>query len=381
MAASTPRSHRTAGAVKQGYTGFQDGDVVIAKITPCFENGKGAVAAGLLNGVGYGTTELHVLRSLGADTRWLFYVTQSNEFKGHGEGSMYGAGGQKRVPAEFVRDFSPLVPAHSIQKAIADFLDRKTAAIDGLIEKKQQLLALLAEKRAALINQAVTKGLDPTVPMKDSGIPWIGEIPSQWQAAPLYARYRVQLGKMLDSKRISGEHLAPYLRNVDVQWDKVNLDDLPTMDFEPADREKFALKPHDLLVCEGGEIGRTAIWDGALDECYYQKAVHRVRRAREEEYPRFMYYVLRAAAEKGVFVAGGNPNTFDHLTADKLRSHRFPFPNAPTQRVIADFLDRRTAASDALVEKEQVLLMRLTEYRQALITAAVSGQLDIGEAA
>ena len=176
---------RLAGSVRQGYTGFIDGDIVVAKITPCFENGKGSIVTGMINGVGYGTTELHVLRCTRADRRWLFYVTQSREFMGFGEGSMYGAGGQKRVPPEFVRNFKAHTPAVPTQIATAAFLDRKTAAIDALIEKKQKLLDLLAEKRAALINRAVTQGRDPSVPMKDSGIPSIGEIPAHWQTLQL----------------------------------------------------------------------------------------------------------------------------------------------------------------------------------------------------
>jgi len=144
----------------------------------------------------------------------------------------------------------PLTPPLPIQKAIAGFLDRKTAAIDALIEKKQKVLDLLAEKRAALINQAVTKGLDPNVPMKDSGIPWIGEIPAHWQMAPLYSRYSVQLGKMLDSSRQTGAALAPYLRNANVQWDRISTDDLREMDFSPSDRKKFALRAGDIMMCE-----------------------------------------------------------------------------------------------------------------------------------
>ncbi len=113
-----------------------------------------------------------------------------------------------------------------------------------------------------------------------------------WEIAPVYSRYEVVLGKMLDSKKVSGEHLAPYLRNIDVQWDRINVDDLPVMDFDPEDRIRFSLNEGELLVCEGGDIGRTAIWRGELSECYYQKAIHRVRPIRKTEYPRFFFYIL-----------------------------------------------------------------------------------------
>lgn len=106
-----------------------------------------------------------------------YYVTIDPRFRQLGKAAMIGAAGQQRVPEDFVRDYRILVPPLPQQRAIADYLDRETAKIDALIAAKQRLLALLAEKRRALITRAVTRGLDPTVPLRDSGIPWLGEIP------------------------------------------------------------------------------------------------------------------------------------------------------------------------------------------------------------
>ena len=144
-----------------GYTEFEDGDVIVAKITPCFENGKGALASGLLNGAAIGTTELHVLRPRSnLDRRLLFYFTISPLFRTLGEGEMYGAGGQKRVPTSFCEDVPiPLAPLDE-QRAIADFLDRETAKIDGLVAKVETAIARLREYRAALITAAVTGQVD-----------------------------------------------------------------------------------------------------------------------------------------------------------------------------------------------------------------------------
>ena len=147
--------------VKTGYTYFCDGDVVIAKITPCFENGKGALASGLTNGIAFGTTELHVLRTNErADRRFMFYVTLSDAFRRLGEADMYGAGGQKRVSESFVRNFSPAVPSVAEQRAIAAFLDRKTARIDALVRKVVDAIDCLKELRTALISAAVTGKID-----------------------------------------------------------------------------------------------------------------------------------------------------------------------------------------------------------------------------
>jgi type I restriction enzyme S subunit len=184
---------------------------------------------------------------------------------------------------------------------------------------------------------------------------------------------------MLDAKRVTGESPGRYLRNVDVQWDAVNTDGLPEMDFGPWERDRYLLLPGDVLVCEGGEVGRTAIWPGEIQECFYQKAIHRVRPRSEQEVPRFFYYVMYSMANRGVFVAGGNPNTIDHLTAVQLRHYRFPFAPYPEQGAIVAFLDSETARIDALRVKVRDAIDRLKELRTALISAAVTGKIDVRE--
>ena len=263
------------------------------------------------------------------------------------------------------------------QRAIAAFLDRKTAKIDSLVAKKERLLELLQEKRTALISRTVTKGLEPNVPMKDSGVEWLGEIPAHWDVAPVYARYEVALGKMLDAKRISGDSLGPYVRNVDVQWDAVNTDNLPQMDFLPQERDRYRLQPGDLLVCEGGEVGRTAIWRGDIEVCFYQKAIHRVRPTSRRDLPRFFYYLMCSLTGGGVFLAGSNPNTISHLTAVQLRHYRVVFPPRSKQQAISDYLDAETAKIDALVAKVHEAIELLQELRGALISAVATGKIDV----
>jgi type I restriction enzyme S subunit len=319
---------------------------------------------------------LHRVRPCQGDTRFFMYFLRHVADAGWFE-VVCNRATIAHLTGEKLGALLVLTPSLLEQRAIADFLDRKTKTIDDLIQKKERLIELLQEKRQALITQAVTKGLYLTVPMKDSGIEWLGEIPAHWELAPIYARYEVQLGKMLDAKRITGEHLAPYLRNVDVQWDSINLDNLPMMDFTPTDRAKFTLEHGDLLVCEGGEVGRCAVWQGEIEECYYQKALHRVRPWSDRDNSRFLYYVMFAVAKRGVFVAQGNPNTIDHLTAEKLRRYRFPFPPRYEQDAICSHLDaaEHRAATTLLAIEQQI--DRLREYRQVLISAAVTGKIDV----
>lgn len=225
-------------------------------------------------------------------------------------------------------------------------------------------------------SRAISARFEPYPEYKDSAVGWLGAIPAHWDVAALRYRYEQTLGKMLDTKRITGEHLVPYLRNVDVQWDRINCTDLPSMDIRPHEIERFTVRPGDLLVCEGGETGRCAIWQGEVDPCGYQKALHRLRPLdRVRDMPRFLYYTLLAAVMRGAF-AEGQGSTIGHLTGDMLRAHRFPFPSGPEQRAVADFLDRETAKIDALVTKQEQLIDLLREKHVALISHAVTGGLD-----
>lgn len=204
-----------------------------------------------------------------------------------------------------------------------------------------------------------------TTPRRPSGLDWAPSVPAHWTVAPLRTRFGVQLGKMLDEKQITGAGSAPYLRNVDVQWGRINTDQLPRMDFSPADRTKFTLRRGDLLVCEGGEIGRAAIWTAPLAECFYQKALHRLRPLGADD-PRFMFYLLFAGARLGVFSARSNASTIEHLTAEKLRAMRFPFPPVDEQRAIVEALDERLEVVRRAHGEASAVASRAAELRIAV---------------
>ncbi|RMI01741.1 restriction endonuclease subunit S [Stutzerimonas nitrititolerans] len=271
------------------------------------------------------------------------------------------------------------IPTKLEQTQISRFLDHETARIDALIEEQQRLIELLKEKRQAVISHAVTKGLDPTVPMKDSGVEWLGEVPAHWDVVPTNYRYEIQLGRMLNEQRAQGEHLKPYLRVFDVQWHSINTADLPVMDFPPDVQSMYRLRHGDLLVNEGGSyVGRSAIWRGELDECYYQKALHRLRpHSLKKDTSEFFLYVMEMATQQGVFVAGGNQTTIDHLTAEQLRKYRFAFPPLEEQQQIAEFLSVDSSKNLSTTAEAEKLIGFLQERRSALISAAVTGKIDV----
>jgi type I restriction enzyme S subunit len=160
---------RPLADLRSGYTYFANGDVIVAKITPCFENGKGALAAGLTNGMAFGTTELHVLRAVDTvDREYLFYLTLSDAFRRLGEAEMYGANGQKRVPEAFVKNLKHALPPEPEQRAISAFLDRETAKLDALVAKVREGIEKLKEYCTALISAAVTGKIDVREVLTDS---------------------------------------------------------------------------------------------------------------------------------------------------------------------------------------------------------------------
>ena len=148
--------------VETGYTYFREGDVTVAKITPCFENGKGAVMKGLHNGFGFGTTELIVARPTEGKViaDFLYRLFSSSHFRKNAEGSMYGAGGQKRVSDDFIREFQTGLPPVNEQIEIAEFIDHETVKFESLIKEATSVITLLNERRSALITAAVTGQID-----------------------------------------------------------------------------------------------------------------------------------------------------------------------------------------------------------------------------
>ena len=219
-------------------------------------------------------------------------------------------------------------------------------------------------------------GLRSYSAIKNSGIGWIGEVPTHWEVTALRNRYEQCLGKMLDAKQGTGEHLMPYLRNVDVQWDRINVVDLPQIDIRPEEVERYTVRSGDLLVCEGGEVGRSAIWMGEIEQCAFQKALHRLRPQKARDRPRFLLHALRVAVEQGAFY-DGHESTIGHLTGEKLRAHRFAFPPETEQRKIEAFLDHMNQRIQRYIRAKQKLITLLEEHKQTSIRQAVTGQIDV----
>ncbi|NVZ21043.1 restriction endonuclease subunit S [Pseudomonas costantinii] len=327
----------------------------------------------------YFQNSINRIRSFdGNDTRFLYFWMISIKENGYID-VLCNKSTIAHFTAEKVSAVPLPIPTKPEQTQIARFLDHETARIDALIVEQQRLIELLKEKRQALISHAVTKGLAPTVPMKDSGVEWLGEVPAHWDVVPTNYRYEIQLGRMLNEQRAQGDNLKPYLRVFDVQWNAINTTNLPLMDFPPEVQPMYRLKSGDLMVNEGGSyVGRSAIWRGDLDECYYQKALHRLRpRDVKRDTAEFFLHVMEMATQQGVFVAGGNQTTIDHLTAEQLRQYRFAFPPFDEQLHIAEKITEMVSKIQNTTAEAEQLIGYLQERRSALISAAVTGKIDV----
>ena len=212
---------------------------------------------------------------------------------------------------------------------------------------------------------------------KDSGVEWIGEIPEHWEITKIRYYYDVQLGKMLQPEsKTETDVEVKYLKAQHVQWNVVNHDDLPTMWASEKEIEKFAVQQGDLLICEGGEVGRSALLDGVSDVCIIQNALHRVR-AKEKSSVKYLQYFMQHVSNARWFDILCNKATIAHLTGEKLAALELPVPPVHEQQAIASFLDSRTEKIDELIAKKESLLKKLHEKSIALIIQAVTKGLDL----
>jgi type I restriction enzyme S subunit len=200
----------------------------------------------------------------------------------------------------------------------------------------------------------------------------VTQLPSGWASAQLQDVASTQLGRMLSASRETGAYARPYLRNRDVQWGHINVTDLPTMDFGPQDAIRFRLTPGDVLVCEGGEVGRAAVWEGQLEECYYQKALHRIRTS-EALMPTYLRYLFEHYGRTKAFEHFISGSTIAHLPQEDLRHIPVNLPPRREQERIVAAMEEQFSRVDAGVAALSRIRRDLKRLRAAVLQAAVTG--------
>ncbi|GJL65403.1 MAG: type I restriction-modification protein subunit S [Nitrospirales bacterium] len=280
----------------------------------------------------------------------------------------------------------PLVlPKVGEQNKIASFLDYETAKIDTLIEKQQQLIKLLKEKRQAVISQAVTKGLNPNAPMRDSGIEWLGEVPAHWKVKPL---------KFLISDRKGAVKAGPFgshLKNSDMEGSDIKVvaqKNVISRDFDIGESmissdkyrelEGFTIFKDDILVSTRGTIGRTAIYDrdspAILHPCLIRLQVNPIL-----VYPEFIALLIQESgyAMEQILV-NSNATTIEVIYSENLINTMICLPpSLPEQKEVLNLIAVRKSYFDSLISKAESAIELMQERRTALISAAVTGKIDV----
>lgn len=351
---------RPYGEVAKGYTAFQNGDLLVAKITPCFENGKIGQAA-LSHRLGFGSTEFHVVRPDPelADGRFLLHFLRSPQFRVSGEMRMTGSGGQRRVPVEYVKRAELYLPPLDEQRRIADILDKA----DELRVKRRQALALLAT-----FTQSVFHTMFGDVALNDR----------DWEEARELADVAEVCSGITKGRKTSGQVLrtVPYMAVSNVQDMSLSLKAVKYIDATAEEIDRLRLRRDDLLLTEGGDpdkLGRGTLWTEQLPLSIHQNHVFRVRViAKKEVHPLFLNWLVGSSRGKSYFLKSAKQTTgIASINMTQLKA--FPLL-VPPFRLQAEFA-KRVEVIDRLKENHSAQLAELDALFAVLQHRAFRGEL------
>jgi len=279
-------------------------------------------------------------------------------------------------------DFPVVFGSTKEQKQIAKYLDHKTSKIDSLIEKKKRLIEFLKEERTAVINQAVTKGLDPDVPMKDSEVEWFGEIPAHWEEITIG-----HLGNLMNGVNKPKEAYGHGFRFVTVnnlygdgQIDQKTLGRVEVSDVE---LERFRLKEYDILMARSSVkpdgVGHPAIIEDIEEDTVFSGFVIRFRTQSAKAFTPFMLWILMSSGVRGMVVASANTVAQTNISQNALKSIKLPLPPIIEQKRIVQHIKKETTRIDTIISKTEKEIQLVQEYRTALISEVVTGKIDVRE--
>lgn len=356
------------GKIKKNHTQFQNGDVCFAKISPCFENGKAFIADGLENGIGSGTTELIVLRNHDIDSKYTFYFVSDLSFIRKGCATYSGTVGQQRISMDFVKSYPfPIPPTLAEQKRIVSRIETLFVKLDEAEERTRAVLDGFETRKAAILHKAFTGELTASW-RKANGV-----ADDSWEEKTYKELGDSKLGKMLDEHKNSGRQVK-YLRNVNIRWFDFDLTDVKTMLAHDDEIKKLSVQKGDLFICEGGEPGRCAVWEGENSEIIFQKALHRFR-ANENVLSNFLCYDLYYLAGNGKLAEYFTGTTIKHLTGQSLEKIPVQLPSLPEQQEIVRILDSLLDKESRAKEAAQTVLDKIALLKKSILARAFRGEV------
>ncbi len=357
--------------IPSSLTMYEEGDIVMAKVTPCFENGNIARMDNLVNGVGVGSSELYVFRTKKYNRDYLFYLLQNYIFKDCAASTMIGTGGLKRVSSHFIKNSKQPFPPISEQKAIAEFLDKKCGEVDALIADIQQEIETLEQYKRSVITEAVTKGLDPSVPMKDSGAGWMPTVPAHWLVEKI--KYHLHLKTQ---KNMSDRQVLSLYRDYGIV-PKDSRDDNHNVTSEDTSSYRF-VRVGDFVV------NKMKAWQGSVAVSQYEGIVspaYFVYEFIDESFDKkYFHYLLRNKSYTIEFMrlSGGIRVGQWDLPAEAFENTLVLIPPIEEQQQIADYLDKKCKEIEEIIADKQSQIETLESYKKSLIYECVTGKKEVG---
>lgn len=273
------------------------------------------------------------------------------------------------------------IPSFEEQQAIAGFLDRRTAKIDEVIWLKEQHIALLNKKRQALINRAVMRGLDPSAKLRPSGIEWLGDIPEHWETTRTkYVSVSLQTGPFGSQLHAEDyiEDGVPVINPANIESGKIIPDARNSVDQDTFRRlSHHAMEEGDIVIGRRGEMGRCGLVTSKEAGWLCGTGCLRIRLNTQKAYPPFMNLLLALTNVKSWLSLESVGSTMDNLNTEILSRIPLALPPLDEQGAIVKYIDRETARIDEIVQTIKIQIDKLRDYRQALISAAVAGKIDV----
>lgn len=357
---------------KGKYTYFGNQDLLIAKVTPCFENGNIAIARNLLNGIGFGSSEIFVLRpNKEVISQYLFYLSQSRDFQDKACATMCGVGGLKRISPLFMRTYEFDMPSIENQQRMVTYLDTKLSEIDHqvsiLTSKRDAYLRL----KKSIINHAVTRGLNPNVKMKDSGIEWIGEVPEHWEVK----RMKDICALSPNIKSCSEYEYGSYLPMEGLRLDQIETSD----ELVSTLQGKYTpFEDNDLLVAKVTpcfENGNIAIAKGLTNGVGFGSSEIFVLRANKYNNIRFLFYMsLSSKFQDKACATMCGVGGLKRISPLFMKTYIMAIPPSTEQNAIATYLDDKCAKIDTIVSNLDQQISRYGDLKRSLIDEVITGK-------
>jgi type I restriction enzyme, S subunit len=348
LGAITDALSKPFGAVKKGYTYFEEGDVIFAKITPCMQNGKHAIARDLVGGIGFGSTEFHVLRpgpTVTAEWIWLFLRRRSllEELSGQ----LVGSVGQQRLPEPILSNIEIPVPSVPEQRRVASEAMVSLSELD-----EAEGLARRSAGQRARLERAVI----------DLAFGALGDVPTEEVALGDVADIRSGLTKGRKMTGVPSER--PFLRAANLGNARLNLDEIKTIPATDEEAERFRLEDGDVLLVEGsGSPARLAqgwVWEGQIESCLHQNHVFRVRPDRARVDPYYLAWLLQGTPARDYFLGAAKTTSgLNTINRTQVAAYRFPLPSLTAQQELV-------ARLSAQVEDVRHLALGWTDTGQRL---------------